>query len=108
MAGWEGEDLSPTGTMLKQNVVNMGKNYERYSLTVWGDQDIKCAICHKMKPHGVGVEGAKVDVDVCDDCAGHQIMLGVEANDKARAHIEQGKTLHAKIEGIRKKAGGKR
>lgn len=77
----------------------MGKKYD---LTVWGDQSIRCAICHKMKSHGVGVEGAKAEFDVCDDCAGHQIVLGVKANDRARAHIEQGKKLHAKIEALRR------
>jgi hypothetical protein len=53
--------------------------------------------------HGIGVEGKKVDVDVCDDCAGGAILLSVEANQRAREHIDQGKKLHEKLEAQKKK-----
>lgn len=82
----------------------MGNQYE---ITVWGDQKITCAICGKEKDHGIGIEGpGKIDVDVCDDCIGCQVMLGVDAARIARQHIAQGEKLHAKVQKFR--AGGKR
>lgn len=41
-----------------------------------------CGICGKKTTHGIGIEGSKVDVDVCDDCAGGAVLLSVEANQK--------------------------
>lgn len=80
----------------------MGNQYE---ITVWGDQEIVCAICGKEKDHGIGIEGQeKIDVDVCDDCAGCQVMLGVDAARIARQRIAQGEKLHEKIQGLRKKS----
>jgi hypothetical protein len=73
-------------------------------LTVWYEPlGLACAVCGKFKKHGVGIEGKKVDVDVCDDCAGGAILLSVEANQRAREHIDQGKNLHAKLEDQKKK-----
>lgn len=63
----------------------------RYELTVWGDDAIVCAICGKTRSHGIGVEGYKVDVDVCDDCAGGTIVARLDAmqsHRKAKAHWE--------------------
>jgi len=114
MAPWGGQNLATTiyaGKCLSQVGENTGTKSAKsiipqkgYSLTIWGDQDIKCAICGKFKAHGIGIEGpGEIDVDVCDDCAGFQVMVGLEATDRARAHIAQAEMLHAKIHGLIKK-----
>lgn len=58
----------------------MGKLYD---LTVWYEpKGHPCGICGKKSFHGIGVEGKKVDVDVCDDCAGGAVLQSIEANQK--------------------------
>jgi len=76
-------------------------------LNVWCEpKGLECAICGKFKKHGIGIEGpGKIDVDVCDDCAGCQVMLGVDAARIARKHIAQGKTLHEKLKAMKKEKG---
>jgi hypothetical protein len=88
--------------MLRSGGENTGKLYD---LNVWYEpKGQPCGICGKKKNHGIGIEGpGKIDVDVCDDCAGCQVMLGVDAARIARQHIAQGEKIHAKIHGLMKR-----
>jgi len=80
----------------------MGKLYE---LSVWYEPDgLVCAVCGKKKKHGVGIEGKKVDVDVCDDCAAGAVLASVETNQTLDRIKKEKRDCQAKM----KKAGGKR
>jgi len=76
-------------------------------LTVWySPTGYTCAICGKKKMHGIGIEGKKVDIDVCDDCAGGAVVATVDAKQKA-GHWKT-KRISKRVKVTAYERGGKR
>lgn len=73
----------------------MGKLFD---ILMFTSERVTCDICKRNKHHGLCVEGAVVDVHICDDCAGRALVSAVrEERNRKAAHKTVGKSARARL-----------